>query len=612
MVLVNFDFNAVDEILKKLRFLSSEPIECILDFSNSIKKLENSKDLSVIYPKDIDYDQQIHKQAIEMYVKKVGELNATRLVDGSKLRDLDFAGFPVFWMTEMSIKHAQSSFLKNYFYLLSLIKSDKFNMARNNICYVCLPPKEIYFDELIEKNLALVCGAKSKSFSIENKKVIYQSWNKISFIRESIKLYREIELKCLEIRKGLKVNASEVSIFTDPEATWLKQEGHDYVFKQFMEYSQTIKRSNYIPFFVTSRNFIELLKWEESWDTGLLYSFPSKLEILIFAYKHLKFIKRIAKLKIAEENTQDCFIDDKVIKRELNDIAYLSFWKVFYSFWLSKYFKNSVKNTKKIFYQDEFYDVGRLISQAKINSENTLIKSYGVQHGLFFSGHTVYSITDAELKGKNHMPVPDKFIVWGDLFKREFLRNNSLDDEFVLVAGNFKYNRNKIRKKASGQNVLSKQILWCVTVEFDTTQMFDVIKESIVLEADLRILVRCHPLHNIQEHIAKLFFSVNFTKYKFSANTDIFSDIDESDLMVTSSASTAFVDGLVGNIPTINIILPDYQMDRFEVNNLYNVITREEFNHSFQELIKTRHQTEMNNNISEINAPLANWEAILN
>ena len=611
MVLVNFDFKAGNEVLKKLRFLSTEPIECVLDFSNSIKQKGELKDIKIIYPKDIDSDLQIHKEAIEMYVGRIGKLNATPLKDGTKLRDLDFAGFPVFWITEISIKHAQSSFLKNYFYFLNLLKSGKFKTALGGTYFICLPPKEIYFDEFIEEKLAAEFGIKSKSFSVENKSPIYLTWNRLSFIKESIKQYSFIRAKCLEIRKGLKVNTSEVSIFTDPESTWRKKEGHDYVFKELMEYSRTKKTSNYIPFFVTLKDFKELINWEENWDTGLLYCFPSKLESLIFAFKHFKFIRRIKELKISEENSPDCYVNDKVIKKEVYDIAYLSFWKVFFCFWLSKYFRNGVKSEKKIFYQDEFYDVGRLISLAKSKSGNKLIKSFGVQHGLFFSGHTVYSITDSELKGKNSMPVPDKFVVWGDLFKREFLRNNSLGEDYVLVAGNFKYNSTKIEKKSSIKNVSSKLVLWCVTVEFDTTQMFEVIKESLVLVPDLQILVRCHPLHNIQEHISQLFLSANFKKYRFSTATDIFSDIEESDIMVTSSASTAFIDGLIGNIPTINIVLPDYQMERFEVSNLYNVITAEEFSHSFQKALKKHRQTEQNN-VSEINAPLTNWEAILN
>ncbi len=424
------------------------------------------------------------------------------------------------------------------------------------------------------------------------------------------KSYAEARKKCKELKKGIKCNTSDISVFTHPGGTWLVYEKHDYVFKELQEYIQTKHTTNYIPFFAASSVLNELEKWEDNWDTGLLDHFPSMLSTLVFIFKHYRFSKKVNSINISDNNSK-WFVDTKIIKKELNDIAFLSHWRMFYYYWLKNYFKKGVNAQKKVFYQDEFYDGGRLISNAKNKSGNNLIKTFGVQHGLFFSGHTVYSIIDSEIKGHNSMPIPDKFIVWGLVFKNEFLQNNSLNEDYVVAAGNFRYNNryNNLTVKTVNRTKNRKIFLWCVTIDADTIQMFEVIKSELNLHNELEIIVRCHPLHNIKNLITDLFSSIGYNAFTFSNNQDIFNDIVKAGIMISSNASTTFIDGLMGDIPIINIVLPDYQMDKFEVHNLHNVKNNKEFKEALEIVFN---YNGLKNDFTQINASVDNWNAILN
>lgn len=609
MLLVNLDFKIGVDGLKELVSKNRLQITTILDFSNCIKQTDS---LKIIYPKDFDKDFEIHREAIKVYIYEVGKISEALLEDGKILRDIEFAGFPVYWITQISIKHAQLSIVKNFFYLLELIKSRYLEDFTKQEIILCLPSKEFYFNELFQKKLKEKFNISSQSYSLNQETKIYLNWNRLSFFKNVFKSYSEVRKKCKELKKDIENNTSDISIFTYPNSTWLNQEKHDYVFKELQEYIQTKHSTNYIPFFTASNGLNELKKWEDNWDTGLLDHFPSRLSTLVFVFKHYRFSKKVNSINISKNNSQR-FVDTKIIKKELNDIVFLNHWRMFYYYWLKNYFSNGINTQKRVFYQDEFYDGGRLISHAKNKSGNNLIKTFGVQHGLFFSGHTVYSITDSEIKGDNSMPIPDKFIVWGKVFKNEFLKNNTLNQDYVVEAGNFRYNSryNNLTFNTNNRTHNKKTFLWCVTLGADTIQMFEIIKGELNLMKELEIIVRCHPLHNIKNLIIDLFSSIGYSAFTFSNNQDIFNDIEKAGLMISSNASTTFIDGLIGDIPIVNVVLPDYQMDKFEVHNLHNVKNDKEFKEAL-EIIFCGKEKDKKNDFSQINASVDNWNMVLN
>jgi hypothetical protein len=246
----------------------------------------------------------------------------------------------------------------------------------------------------------------------------------VSFFAQIVKQFVSARAAKKKMQKNSTLNPSEVSIFTFPFGTWNKEMQQDYVFSNLHQYTKTKTRVNYIPVILSLNDFIAIEKWEKGWDANLLNYFPNWLDFIGFTYSHYKFLKKIKKIEL-RSSEKDAFLDENILRVELSNIGYHNHGFLFFYMWLKKYFKTGIGYKKKLFYQDEFYQTGRMISHAQKAAGNSNIFSFGVQHGLFFEGHTVYALTDSEITGKNALPLPDKFIVWGNFFKQIFLKNNS-------------------------------------------------------------------------------------------------------------------------------------------------------------------------------------------
>src|SRR5690606_33132236 len=136
--------------------------------------------------------------------------------------------------------------------------------------------------------------------------------------------------------------------------------------------------------------------------------------ILKLIWLFIRFSSLRGKLKLNNEYYKAGFLKHEMKTTLFATSAFLNY------LWLKNYLRK-FKHPVTVFYSDEFYLKGRVIAAAAKSSMNMNIRTVGVQHGLYFPNHTVYTITDSELQaddfGIEGLPIPDKFVVWGEYFK---------------------------------------------------------------------------------------------------------------------------------------------------------------------------------------------------
>ena len=107
-----------------------------------------------------------------------------------------------------------------------------------------------------------------------------------------------------------------------------------------------------------------------------------------------------------------------------------------------------------------------------------------------------------------------------------------------------------------------------------------------------------------------IFEKIKFDFVRFSEEVSIFSDIEKSDVMISSNGSTTFIDGLVGNIPVINLVLPDFYIDVPSFNGLYNISNSKDFNDVINNLLDGSH-SKTPIDIDELCSMNSNWEKVI-
>jgi hypothetical protein len=256
--------------------------------------------------------------------------------------------------------------------------------------------------------------------------------------------------------------------------------------------------------------------------------------------------------------------------------------------WLAGYFKK-VSVPMKVFYSDEYYISGRIISAAANLAANKNIVTYGVQHGLLLENHTVYRISDLELAKLNsdgdELPRPDHFIAWGEYFRDLFLSANSLDKNYVLVAGNLKYclihQRGLYLAKKENNK---KKLLWCTTIPNYFKAEYAIVEPVLKQLENYELSFRLHPVRHISREQIEDWVSREILSHaSFSTEPDIFRDISNHDLVISTAFSTTFFDGLIMGKKTCRIFTGISKADFSHtiIMNLYDVKTSGDFQKIF-------------------------------
>ena len=570
-VIINLcrDSQMVREALKDLSINDK-----VLDFTGAVIQNEN-----VLHLAEVDPDGALESKAIEKYMDFVGKLSRAE-ISGSYIRQITLLKRPLFWFTPLAQKHASYHWGKDLWmlYILLLNKSELF-VGDNTLL---IPVNNSHVRDLIY-DLFNTAQIKVKRIILLGKPAI-----SLTGPRFMLNCFKGL-LKAISWRRKLKrINTSGISkknIFVT-KVPW-SQNGKresDPDLGEIYDYSKSEAGCIYVPFFTRYDNcgFDFQLT-----DKKYLFSFPTIGQLWKLFCDQLKVWRELRK-KCTATVKLDGFPDIPftLVREELllgiNHLYFLNY------IWLQNYFKQ-LEDVSSIFYSDEFYTTGRIISSALEFSANKKLTGYGVQHALIFKNHTVYTIGDSELNSQisedDKLPAPNYFIVWGDYFKRLFLSFNSQNSGYVITAGNLKYI--KLQKSKNDNPLLSddKRLLWCTTLPEFFRAEYNLIEPVLKTLKNYKLTFRLHPIGHIkQEQIKELVCSEILSNSSFDSDENIFDDIARHDLVLTTIFSTTFFDALIMGRQACRIITGIAAVDEFtglRIKNLYDIRDPLEFEEIF-------------------------------
>jgi hypothetical protein len=517
-------------------------------------------------------DDDLEKEAIRLYLDFAAGLSDAWF-NGMAVRDFKVLNTSIFWFTPFSEKHNCFHWGKDFFTLVALLKRNRALFAQSNS--LLLSAQFYYVKPLIE-NLFSDCNVPLESVVLignheGNKTYLYG-------LLKGFKNYLTYNFLRKKVRKKFSSASDCANIFmTIFPGTWNNKTGKDLDLGELENLCRTQKYS-YIPLLTDFGNHD--FDWEKT-DSYFLKSFPSSGQLRRTYLERRKTLKKIRKYHSTELSINGIRFPFSVLEKELELVLHngLYFLNLI---WLRNYFGMKTTETK-VFYADEFYTTGRIISAAARLAANKKIKTYGVQHALLLENHTVYLITDKELNSsdstKNGMPIPDHFIVWGDYFRQLFLKNNSLALDYIITAGNSKYiqlNRQPKSRNNGGQ----LKILWCTTLPEYFKAEYNMLESTIKELPAFTITFRLHPLGHIrQENINAWVAPDMLAKSGFSETANIFDDLAAHDLVICTIFSTTYFDALVMNKKTCRVITGFAKADLtgVKIHNLYDIRNAEDF-----------------------------------
>ncbi|PCI99626.1 MAG: hypothetical protein COB15_03955 [Flavobacteriales bacterium] len=520
-----------------------------LDFHS---KKNDNLDFTNIAIEAIPNFPSIYNEAVKQYTSFVAQLSTTN-ISKKHIRSFSVNNLPLFWLTRISEKH-YFHWLMKVFLLKEIISSDKSFFKNYDQLFFVIPPQfedakqviqEIFYDYQANTEFIILNSSKIKRNS-------YLSLLKIS-IKTIVSFFNMKQPQLTETQ-------IPIVFLLSAKITKYTQEFFNNIIAISKQEPKDVSQ-------------IPLYFWNNS-KTTLAYKVPilfwkskpktfSLIKIFYIHYKSLCSIKRIDPNEIIKIN--NISLPATLLIKEFENVFINMNNSLIMSYWLCNYKKN-LNHKVKFFYEDEFYPSGRALSFALRNTE-----TYGVQHSNITKNHTVYHISDLECKSsttenEDGMPLPFKFIVWGDYFKHKFLSHNSLPNNFVYSAGNSTYIKRVLQKERLLKKNETRGVLYCLSTPEFFFKEKNIIKDSLDNISNLKI--RFHPLWKFDKNIVSNFFkNIDLT---FSDEENIFEDIKQSTLIITGSHSGVWLDAIVENKPVIRI--ETFFQDNIEQTGLMHLI----------------------------------------
>jgi len=269
----------------------------------------------------------------------------------------------------------------------------------------------------------------------------------------------------------------------------------------------------------------------------------------------------------------------KAVRSEMLDVLkYPSFFLAHQ--WMQNYFKTLTGNIK-VLYEDELYVFGRVVSSAAKLANNHSMTTYGMQHGLISENHTVYRLTAPELTDMRQgdaLPIPDYFIVWGEVFKNRMLLDNSLIAKRIFVLGSLSH---QIVPQIDHTAVIhSVRFLWCTTVFEYAKLEYEIIKKGIQRLPLWNMTIRLHPLAHISEaKMMKILDPEMRAKVQFNNRIELGTQILQHDVVIASGQSTIFLDAYMAGKTAFRMDLGLCFIDDLDLKepSLKNIRTSDDF-----------------------------------
>ncbi|MCJ8166423.1 hypothetical protein MKJ04_16380 [Pontibacter sp. E15-1] len=489
---------------------------------------------------------RVEENAIKKYITYCSQLSKTRVSGDVTVRDLQVSNFPLYWGTDVSVKHYELHWLSAIFLLKESLASGLINLDPHEKHIVILPKGSLHAKIFL---IDIFNGHDLKepriiSRGVNNEILILALFFK-NILFNIIGFFR---LKILLAKIGLNSEKLEISNFIIANiyaSVWPTDKWENY-WEAYFGYFNSKTKAWIVPLFNSYRsaytyNF-------EKVPSEFIKSSPSCKSVVLICFNiSLSYLKSFFYFK-----NQHTFIG-KEIRRSLLNSGFLFSHKWFANF------ADSAKNTKTVVtYDEEFYPSGRYISHAlSLKRSTSDIKYFGLQHGIFFNpSHTVYTLTDAEitpLKNGDGLPLPQKFLVWSDYFKKTFLSNNSIPDDFVLPLGSIKHILSPQVKAPICRDDGPINILWCTTLQHFAKLEYGYFRKGIEKYADrAHLIIRKHPGNHISNtFLLDLLEKSGIKNYSFSENKNILDDIVNADIVLSTSYSTTFIDAMFLGKPSI-------------------------------------------------------------
>lgn len=551
MILINF-CPPTDEFYKECNTINKYSV--IIDFYNmaDISKI-NVKTLN---RKDFPELNIWLFEARKNYLAFINNLSQAKLSNKCSIRDYKLFDFPIYWLTPISEKQPRTHWLLSYFLFLEFLKSNYFTNEKTVVFlnYFIVDLKEKIIEYNINNKL------KRNLVFIENKKSINLLW--------LIKKYITIQIKAIKkLNKIKKSNANNLNQENNIQIISLAT--NRLFYKQFETFEpfEKYQKIGFKPLEVFNLNNNDF----NNISAHFFFFKPN-----IFTHFFIFFKSLLVTFKLYFFN-QKILIDKQYfpfsfIKHELYDT--LNYSQIYFSIyiWYKHYFK-SIKQNCIFILEDEFYRFGRVITKAFKDANNKNIKLFGLQHGMFSPSHTVYMILEKELEEINKddsLPLPYKFIVWGNYFKEIFEKQSYINQNYTLALGNPYYIQ--LRKKILNYDIKKgNYMLWCTTGPEQFLFELNFI-QHLINRYNLKLLIRKHPSGHINDKFIE--DKLRGINYRIDYEKDIFESILNSEFVITSAHSTVVLDCLICNKKVFRIIF-DRDDDEFpdNIENLINVKT---------------------------------------
>jgi hypothetical protein len=574
MLVVNLSYTSKD-FLKLKESLSSNKYT-LLDITNSLDETDG-----ILRANNLDTDFKLLKDATNDMIDAIGDVSLLFINRKEQIRDIELNGLNIYWQTSISEKHPARNFLINLFYFKKILEQKLLYLKVKKV-YIILPSLyEAVYNISIKKYVV-------NKHSIEEVEFNYQfDKTYLAGHRSIIYKLRNNFIESTGLKKILKpIDKTDTSktyynyIVTPVPGTWQEVSGEDRVLGKIAAYSGE-STSTYLPYILSyDSNF----KWAKEWDTNYLNYYPSKLQLCLHQIKAFFLLKNVQIFNSVNFAHID-FIDANVLRYQFQKVIFDQNYVFINYLWMRNFF-SSIKKEANIFYQDEFYPTGgRFISQAVNRSKNEYIASCGVQHGIIYKGHSVYQLTGKELnctKEFNGLPKPNRFIVWGNYFKKIINENRNFNEQELLVAGNLNYiDIAKKYNKLKTKNEIPV-VLWCTSVEYLTVAQYKIIEEFLKSLPDYKLVIRFHPLHNLEKFILKIMDETVLNKTVFKNDNDIFDAIYKADIVLAITASTIFMDALALNKIVYQFKVPNYFNESLPTNNAILIESSDELSNAYK------------------------------
>lgn len=571
--------------------------ELIIDIS-ALLKVHRSNFFSVCELQNFD---QINEESVRSYIKELGKLSILKDESNKGIRDIKIANFNVFWLTNLAVKHPAISLGKNVHLLARVLPFVRSRMTGK--IFVCMPDGTRHFQNITQGILNE--NGFSDIYFLKRKQPVI-----IPFLNASIRLLI-FYCKCLYLffnKKNKQADTSYNNYFITVPNCPVDEKYHDFFLSYSKNITDSISPSAYWPVFY-SFSFLKRSRIISSLPyTNALPSIKQLFKILYDGLKCTLYFN----WKTAKKD-RSFFDNHELLNYEIKSSVYRNLHTIFYTQWIQNYFSKISLKTNVI-YQDEFYEGGRLISQALNYFKN--ITTIGMQHGLFDLHHTVYGISEMEFSentGKP-LPTPDFFVVWGDYFKRYFLSNNNWSANKIKVLGYPKYMDMDNSLQMRPQKI--KKILWCTDTPALTVSDQELIESLILNNAEFEVTVRMHPLYNyLKEYENDLKLFQQFPTLKLSDNYSIIDDIASHDLIIVNCYTTAFLDTYLSGKYCMRLFpyadSPAY-IKYFNSPIIFNIFCEEDILMAFQKMENSVAMFSLKDEAKELmNIDIKGWEQLI-